>query len=203
MTRLEIINAMLASVGEEPVSSIKTQHPSTITAMPVLNRTSRKAQARGWWFNQERGFPLSPNQVGEVLLPSNTLSADPSVYDDAIVQRGNRLYDRYRHTFTIGQVCMADLVLELEIEDLPAQAGDYILAAARYEFYVNEDGDDAKARMYLAERADTWALLQQESLKNTDTNAMDRPNVMQMLYRIRPITGYYLNRNPNLPGGGR
>ena len=200
-TRLEIINAMLASVGEQPVSSADSQHPSVISANEILNKIDRRVQQKGWWFNTEKALLLSKNLAGEIILPSNTLSVDPCDTASNLVQRGTKLYDRVNHTFSIGEDVYVDIIVQLPIDELTTHAADYIGAYAVYDFYVNDDGDDSKANKYDRERFDTLAALKAEHLRNSDLNAINRPAVAALVSRVRPVSGSVGRFNPTYPGG--
>lgn len=200
-TRLEIINDMLASVGEQPVSSADSQHPSVISAVEVLNKVNKRVQQRKWWFNYDTGLLLAKNLAGEIILPSNTLAVDPCDTSSTLVQRGNKLYDRALHTFAIGADVYVNIVVQLEIEDLPAHAADYISAYAVHSFYLNDDGDEGKSREYEREKLRCEYELKAEHLRNSDLNANDRPAVAALTYRVRAAQGAALRRNPNFIGG--
>lgn len=168
-TRLDIINAMLASNGEAPVSSHDSIDPSAIQASNALNRVDRKVQARGWYFNRET-IELSPNLIGEVVLPQNTLSADPVDTSSQYIKRGSSLYDRYNNTRNIGETVKCILVLQLDIEDLPELAASYIEAKAVKEYYEDDDGDESKARRLDNRESEAYAFLQRENLAAEDVN---------------------------------
>jgi hypothetical protein len=55
-----------------------------------------------------------------------------------------------------------------------------------YRFYVNDDGDDGKSDRYYREYKAAEAVLKDEQLRCSDVNAMYRPAVRQLLYRVQP-----------------
>lgn len=188
---LEILNAMLAVNGEAPVSSVSSNDPSAIQARNVLNRVSTKIQARGWWFNTER-FTLSPLAgTGEIVLPSNTLSVDPVNTYSPLVQRGKRLYDRENNTYSIGTEVVVDIILKLDIDDLPSLVADYLMDKAVGEYYVDDDGDMDKARAVQQREAESYAFMQREHLKNSDVN-IRQSDIGQRLLRDTSYGRSYL-----------
>lgn len=167
---LDIINAMLAVNGESPVSAVDSNDPAAIQARNALKRVDKKIQSRGWWYNKET-FTLTPQSgTGEVVLPSNVMSVDPTDTRSPYVQRGTRLYDRENNTFVIGKSVEVDLMLQLSVEDLPATAFNYLMDKAVQEYYVDEDGDAGKARELRDRVNESYAFLHREDLRNKDVN---------------------------------
>ncbi len=201
---LDIINACLQAIGEDPVTDSTSSHPSAITARAHIARESRRIQARGWWFNHETKIKLLPNENGEIVIPSNTLKVDPSNPNIPYVQRGSRLYDPVQHTFNINAPVVCNLVLELDIEDLPETAFAYILAYSVRKFYVGDNGDPQKARDLKMDENEAWVYMKQEDLAASDVNS-DTREVHQLLYaRLQEpgsVNGRMHSYNPTVPGG--
>jgi len=197
-TKLEVLNHMLNTVGENPVSSAASTHPSAVSASVTLNRLNKQMQTRGWWFNSEYGLVLSPDtQTGHVIIPQDTLKCDPVNTSSKLVRRSGKLYDPVNHTYNIGANVICDVVLMLPVEDLPETAAQYLMHRAAYDFYVNDDGDEQKANRLLKNAGEAWAELQQEQLQALDLTAKERPIVAAL--RLRTLgTG---RSNPNVPGG--
>jgi len=190
---------MLNVIGESPVSSATSNHPSALSAAVTLNKLTKELQNRGWWFNKEYALNLLPEvSTGHILIPQGALDIDPNHPYSNLVQRGNRLYDPVNHTYNIGEAVRVDVVLELTIEELPEIAAAFLKAKAAYDFYVNDDGDETKSTRLEKEVARTWASLQQAEMQNSDINSRNRPVSALLRSRIRQIGGSY---NPMWPGG--
>lgn len=168
-TKLDILNAMLAVNGEAPVSSTSSTNPAAVQALNMLERVDRKVQSRGWWFNKET-FTLSPDAAGEVILPSGTLSVDPVDASSPYVKRGTKLYDRVKNTFDIDKSVKVSIVLQLDVEDTPAQYINYLEDKAVKEYYIDDDGDEQKVSRLEKREAESFAYLQREDLTNKDVN---------------------------------
>lgn len=189
LTELEIINAMLASTGTAPLTTNDTQHPFYVKANNKLSAVNRKVQSKGWWFNRGKRT-LNPDVNGRVILPSNTLHADPVDTDDHVVIRGTTLYDIENATDILSRsidIVFVDLV---PIIQLPPAAGEYIEARAVYEFYRDEDGVMPKLGEYKSERDAAWVRMKNEHLKNADVNFFKGASFAQMQ------RGYRGNRLP-------
>ena len=172
LTKLDIINAMLASTGTAPLTSNDTQHPFFIKASNKLAIINTEIQSKGWWFNRAIRT-LNPDVSGHIVLPSNTLSADPVDRSKQYVIRGNKLYDLPNATNFIGapvKVWFVDLV---EIADLPPSAAEYLKAAAVASFYLDEDGNALKVNEYNRAVAAAFVGFKGENLKNADVNWFD------------------------------
>lgn len=136
-TELEAVNIMLSVIGESPISSLAAGSAvaDAVTAQQTLSEVNRAVQSKGWHFNTEKEFTLTPEAfTGEVRVPSNTLRVD-TVTDDReidVVLRGQRLYDRKNHTYSFTKSLKVDLVVLLPFEEIPETARHYVtIKAAR------------------------------------------------------------------------
>ena len=115
-TELEAVNTMLNTIGEAPVNTlVNMTSVDAITALSVLQSVNREVQSQGWFFNYEYNYPLTPNQNGELSLPTNIMSVDSSnvSHKHDLVQRGSRAYDRLNHTYIFDEAVKCDLILLL------------------------------------------------------------------------------------------
>lgn len=199
-TRLEILNHVLNVVGETPVSSPSSQHPTALSASVEIDRVNKELQKEGWWFNTEIDLVLSPNEANNIIVPAGTLFLAPVDPNSHLVRRGTRLYDPVNHTYTIPYPVKVDLILQLPIEDLPESAAAFLQHQVALDFYVNDDGDEAKTIKLEQRVARAWAALQSAQLKASKVNALQRPSVAVLRSRISRQGVTY---SPNWPGGRR
>lgn len=136
-TELEAVNIMLSVIGESPISSLAAGSAvaDAVTAQQTLSEVNRAVQSKGWHFNTDKEFTLSPEAfTGEIRVPTNTLRVD-TVTDDREVDavlRGQRLYDRKNHTYVFSKALKVDLVVLLSFDEIPETARHYItIRAAR------------------------------------------------------------------------
>lgn len=184
LTELEIINAMLASTGTAPLTTNDTQHPFYVKANNKLALVNREVQSKGWWFNRAKRT-LNPNLQGEIILPSNTLHADPVDRSDGLVIRGTKLYDMENATAVLNRSVKIVFVELVPLFDLPPAAGEYIKARAVYEFYRDEDGVMPKLGEYKQARDSAWVRIKAEHLRNADVNYFDGASFAQMQRGVR------------------
>ncbi len=211
-TKLSIVNHLLATVGERRVLSLETGHPSVVQAVQALESYDLDFQGEGHWFNTNYGQRLVPDNWGEITLPKECLSfmitypVLQQMRQEAkmqYVRRKGKVYDAWNNVYNIGKTLVADLVIRLDIEDLPPVAQRFLKHYAAIQYYIDDDGDTAKASL-LKERIEfARAALLAERLKVVNVNAKQSPAAQNLLYRMQVNgagSGYH--GNPNIPGGG-
>ena len=206
-SKLDLVNHLLQTVGERRVMSLETGHPSVVQAVQALDSYNKDFQGLGWWFNTNRNVTLVQNNRGEILVPQEALQFsivqgqlqyEQSAEKVRYAKRGNRIYDTWKNTFKINKPLKADLLILLDIEDLPQVAASYLKHSAAQNYYVDDDGDNTKADR-LAERTMlAWHALKAAQLKAEATNALDRPEAQKFRWRIGQMGAA---SNPMYPGG--
>lgn len=172
-TELEAVNEMLNAIGEGQVSSLDTGNADVQQCVRLLRDHSRKVQKRGWWFNTDINYTLTPNGNGNLVLPANVLRVDPSDEDrweKPWVQRGLRLYDPTAQTFVFTETVKVDLVVGLGWDDLPQTARDYITACAGLEFVDTDMANEARHSFTVQRKNDAWLELLKEEADASDYN---------------------------------
>jgi hypothetical protein len=187
-TKLEAVNIMLSSIGESPVNSLTSGLVDAEMAETILEATSRDVQSMGWHFNTEPKFRITPLVSGEIQLPSNCLKADATAGSETarqfdLTQRGQRLYDRTTHSFSINATVEVDLVLMLEFEEMPEAARRFVtLRAAR----VFQDRAVGSSELHgFQERDELRAMVELKDMEadTADHNIFDNYSVARVLDR--------------------
>lgn len=161
-TELDAINIMLGTIGESPINSIEAASgvSDAVIARQILSEVSVQVQEEGWHFNVETNFILTPAFPSkEIFIPENCIEVDAEDTRVDVAIRGNRLYDRIKHTFEFESPIKCNIVLLLPFEDLPQAARHYITIRAARVFQQRVVGsqvlgnfteqDEARARMAL------------------------------------------------------
>ena len=206
VTRLEIINHMLFTIGEQVQNTLETMHPSVTQAQAILTSVDKDFQGRGWWFNKEYEITLALNELGQIIVPESAMSVEvvacsaaPLANRNQYAVRGNKIYDAVNHTFTIAGPLVCNIVIQLDIEDLPHSAGTYVKHMAAEAMHTDDDGDTKGKGEKLAERVMlAWHNLKAEELKVANINALNSPHAAQLRYRM---TQAMAPSNPRLLGG--
>lgn len=206
-TKLSLVNHLLQVVGERRVVSLTTGHPSVTQALNALEGYNRDFQTLGWWFNKNRDMRLLPTTDGEILIPDETLSITVTQYElqylqsqekIRFAQRGNRLYDSWRNTYAIDCPVNADIVVLLDIEDLPQVAASYLKHWSAENYCLDDDGDNQKVDRLKERTMLAWHALKAQQMKAEATNALDSPEAQKLRYRIGQMGSA---SNPTYPGG--
>lgn len=147
-SELEAINTILSVIGESPISTLSdiSSVADAVTAQSILSEVSRQVQTKGWHFNTEKNFELSPDVYSkEITIPTNALRVDTSGdnRETDVVQRGSRLYNRETHTFQFDSSLLCEIVVLLPFEDLPQAARHYVTIKAARVFQSRTVGSDA------------------------------------------------------------
>jgi hypothetical protein len=109
------------------------------TGLPgsVLHTVSREVQEKGWSFNTESNYLLTPDGDGFITLTNDVLRVDTmgaSSDVDAVI-RNYRLYDRGNHTYVFPAAIRVEIVWLLPFVELPAAARNYIQIKATRRFH--------------------------------------------------------------------
>lgn len=124
-TELSSVNAILAAIGQSSVTELDFENPEVSMIHTILLECASDVQLEGWQFNTEFGYPMLPNDKGEIYLPLNVGRFDITegqVYRTTdVVQRDGKLYDRLNHTYSFDQEKLyLDILWIFDYEDMPA-----------------------------------------------------------------------------------
>lgn len=184
ISRLSVVNDMLALLGEMPINDLLAFHPVVPRALATLDTVNETVQAGSWWFNTE--YPKLEPQVGSgfIMLADDILSCDTLTALPRVTKRGTRLYNLTASTYIFTaatQVVINRLVPFDELSTLPRA---YIRAAALVAFNSTIDGDAEKGRSLHVEHNNAYALFNAEHIRHQRTNMFNRPGVQRILNRM-------------------
>ena len=189
-TELEAVNAMLSTIGEAPVSSLASGLLDAETAETILNDVSREVQSMGWNFNTEEDFPASPNDSNEIVLSSEIVRADLAQSQtkfrsikEEYVQRGNKMYDKISHSFTITKQLKLDIIKLLSFSEIPEVARRYITTRASRIFQERVVGSDTLSAMNRNDEQMALFALREMEGDNGDYNIFDDSGTYSVLDR--------------------
>lgn len=174
---LDVVNDMLATLGELPINSVDEGHPMVPTALRVLNTASAREQAKSWWFNKEL-TDLVPDAQGHIYLPLDVLRVDPQYTNLNYVQRGRRLYKPYETSaadkYKFKERVRCWLLREIPFEELPVPAQHVVSYSAQLDFMKAYDADQNKVQQVAMLYRETMLTLNAEHTRNTDVNLLRR-----------------------------
>jgi hypothetical protein len=189
-TKLEAVNSMLSTIGEAPINSLQSGLVDAETAETILNEVSRSVQAQGWNFNSEPDYSVAADTSGNVILPSEILRADlansETKYRNSkqeYVQRGNKMYDKVKHSYNIAKTLKLDVVVLLDFELCPEVARRYITVKAARIFQERVVGSDSLSGMNRNDEQEALFTLREAEGDNGDYNIFDDYSTASVLDR--------------------
>ena len=184
-TKLEAVNTMLSAIGDSPVNSLASGLVDAELAEKILDATSREVQSKGWHFNREFKFRITPTAEGLIVLPTNCLKVDgiEQTADQDLVQRGNKLYNRRSHTFAVATSVEVDMVVLLDYEELPEAARNYIMVRAARIFQNRTVGSDTLNGFEVNDENVAWVELLDMEGETADYTIFDNSSVLRVLDR--------------------
>mgnify|MGYP000079303028 FL=1 len=189
-TKLEAVNSMLSTIGEAPVNSLTSGLVDADTAETILNEVSRSVQAHGWNFNSEPDYTVAADTSGNVVLPTEILRADLAnsvtkyrSTKQEYVQRGNKMYDKIKHSFNIGTPLKLDVVVLLDFEVCPEVARRYVTVKAARIFQERVVGSDSLSAMNRNDEQEALFSLREMEGDNGDYNIFDDYGTTRVLDR--------------------
>ena len=189
-TQLQAVNILLSTIGEAPVSSLSSGLLDAETAETLINEVSRNVQSTGWNFNTELNLTISPNEAGEVVLPVEYVRADLAQSltkfrssTEEYILRGQRMYDKVKHSFIISKPLKLDVVTLLNFAYLPEVARRYITAKASRIFQERVVGSDTLSAMNRQDETEALYALREMEGDNGDYNIFDDYGTASVLDR--------------------
>tara|TARA_R110000744_G_scaffold52385_1_gene112187 strand:- start:857 stop:1435 length:579 start_codon:yes stop_codon:yes gene_type:complete len=185
---LSAVNTMLSSISETPVNTLlNTNNVVDVSiAIKLLARTSRAFQAKGWHFNTEYDYPITPDVDGYINLPATTLSVDTESINHGqmdVVQRGMRLYDRKARSYNLDQTVKVSITLLLDFSELPEIAKQYIEIRATRLFQQKMLGSTTLDSFTAEEERDAWVQAMNEEGITADHNIFDNVGLASAIMR--------------------
>lgn len=193
ISQLDVVNEMLAALGESPVNSVDEDHPLIAAGLRMIRVANLREQAKSWWFNKEF-VTLTPDIIsGNIFTPEDAIRVDPTNASLNYVQRGRRLYQAYAPSssdpYKFSDPVAVWLVRLLPFEDLPASAALLVSYAAQVDFSKAYDADTAKVQQIMLEYRSAYSILNAEHIRNVNANLLNSPGIAANLNRIGPSWG--------------
>ena len=194
MKTINVINEMLASMGEAPLNAITDEHPLKGAGLALLDKLNSTIQAQGWHFNRLPNVELVPGALDEnVYLPGNYIAV--TCITPYAAQRGRRIYNLETGTWVWTKNVVVTAIHLVDFEELPELAAAYIAAEAVLQFQTRYDGDTAKTRDLRAERDRCKIELMTVEIRDVKANlALSNPSISRIragVNRLRALAGRY------------
>jgi len=183
-TELAAVNIMLSLIGEQPVSSLESSYSEALLAQTELHNTSRAVQKKGYMCNSEENYTLSPTVDGYYTVPANCLKINPSEVGLDVAWRGDKLYDRYEHTYVFTTTEMdVDLVFFLPFTSLPEALRYYITIRAARRFAEDVIGSPDTGTFTDKDEFDALVAVEADEADMDDTTLLYNADVYKVVNR--------------------
>ena len=190
-TELQAVNIMMSAIGEAPVNSLIATEENllptdVVLAKSILEEVSKETQMIGWNFNREVGFEISPTVENEIVIPSNAASVDVEPVNSRgtqYIQRGDKLYNKTDHTFTITTTIKCTIIYMLEWEDLPQTARHYMAIKAGRRLQDRTVGSELHHRFAAQDEMQALVALKESETEGGDYTIFDNYDVFRVINR--------------------
>ncbi len=192
MTKLDVINAMLATLGELPLNELDARHPTVASGLRILeqkNRTIQLNAGAGFWFNKLDSYSLKQDIDGKVAVPSDLIQFTAIAYPDRFGVVNGFLWDNINDTDVIGSSVEVTAIRCLAFEDTPVACNDCIGYEAIKSFSRDFEGDMAKLGDIKEDAQKAWVLLRAQNIREQRANTQRNPQVAGAL------AGFHRSRN--------
>lgn len=157
MDKLQVINAMLGTIGESPVNSIDDEENELLNnALQMYDRVIPELLSEGWWFNTEIAKLSYDVHSERVKVPNDALQVRAE--NPNYVIRGLALYDVSKGDWVKKDVTV-ELIRNLPIEEIPTPVCYLAETMCSLHFIRYYDADTSKINQlqafYVKNRADS------------------------------------------------
>lgn len=213
-TKLQAVNRILDSIGEDPVNDLDSGLPEAEKAETFLDDSSRRIQLMGWHCNTREDIVLTLDANDLFLLPDSTLKVDtvnprgarktsasptPSSYVNASMRRSSDdtkwvLYDVDNDSETWTNAGLTtltvDIVQLIEFANLTPALQMYVFTDAAHRFQKSIMGSQVLASYTTEDLQKAEVSAVNEDMENEDDNIIhDNPQVYDIVFRNNPRFG--------------
>lgn len=200
MTKLDIINDMLATIGEAPLNELDARHPHVAAGLRILDQKNREIQVNGgagWWFNIIPNYPLRPDVDKHIAVPSDLLKYTSVEFPTRYYVHGGFLHDAHLDTNEFEDTVYVHAIRLLDVIDLPPLAHAYVSYEAIKRFSVTYEGDMTRYQMMQSDSTSGLYALRAQDIREKRANTQRNPQVI--IHRGRPPN----RKGPYIPVGGK
>jgi hypothetical protein len=190
LSELDAVNGMLISIGQAPVNTLTgTGIRDVSIAASVLHQTSREVQTRGWDFNVDTDFELTPNVEDQIVVPTNVLHLVVQRPHPNITVRDNggtaMLWDLDKKTWEFTSPVRARVVWFFGFETIPQYARNYIGTKAARRFQAYSVGSQILYQYTLDDETDAYAELVRNCTRSKNVNILNTGDFTDQIFQRR------------------
>lgn len=165
-TKLDAVNTLLMSIGEDPVNALGLGIEDQTAAEAIVDEVTRKVQVLGWSWNTEDNYTFMRQVDNTVTVASNVLSID--FHNKQYVLRGTKVYDKVNHAYTLSGDVKGTVIFGLDWDLLPEAARQYIMYSSGRIFQARQVGSQILNQFTEKDEQAAWLALRsnEESVSN-------------------------------------
>jgi hypothetical protein len=186
VSKLTVFNSMVGTMGFMPYADLTAAatNPYFAQGMEILAIESRRVQTRGWWYNTTY-FTAVP---GAIEFPCAILRIQgPDL--DGLVIRGNNIYNHREKEMLSTTVENVKAVVELDFDDLPPIAQDYVMARAVLAFQSSYDSTRSTSERWERQATESFVMMNTEDIKAKRANRLLSHTVLAAIMAQRGQVG--------------
>ena len=176
-SKLDMINDALLAIGESPfidgtvVDTIPVGTDGE-TAKRLVEKTMVEVQSRGWYFNTDYDFVLTPDINGFITMPPNTLRVDfgNAGNKHRYTIKNGSIYDYLNKSFIIESDLVCDITWLVDYSELPPEAYEYISLRAARKTQQKLIGSVETDSFTIRDETDSYVNLQRRQAQSQDYN---------------------------------
>lgn len=162
MELIDAVNLILPKLGEHPVTTLDSKHPTLAVIIPQIELELDNIVQPGWWFNTTR-TTLYPDLNGDIYIPTDTLDF---LADDRVTAiRGTQLMDMTNDTPKFSAPVKGERTLRLSFNMLPESAAKAVLYKACVSAYVTDIGMGQDVQAWQRDFNSAYAIMEAEHLR--------------------------------------
>ena len=173
ISELDAVNSVLANIGQSPVNDLTDNSVDIGLAVRHLSNVSRELQMRGWSFNTDVEYVLTPNTDDKIAITDDILAVDLDKVDYPkldVVIRGSFLYNRYDRSYTFTGDLKADVTWLLSWDNLPPHAQNYIMVTAGIRMADDTESGAASHKFGQEDQLHAWNAFKSQEVDTNDAN---------------------------------
>jgi hypothetical protein len=185
LSELQAVNLMLSNIGETPVSTLTGSGDAYVSiAQTVLSEVTRAVQEKGWEFNTDKDYTITPDASDNVVIASNVITMDTMPGGVDVTVRQGKLYDKENHTFSFTNGAFkVEILWEFDYDDTPQYVRQYIATRAARVFADRMQGDITGAQLSADDEQHALVTAKRHDMRNADRTVWEDTTLYRMKLR--------------------
>ena len=197
--KLTAINRCLRAIGESPVNSITSSVPDAVEAKALVEEVTKEVLSAGWHSNTNKTVTITPDVNGNIVVPSEWIAVDTTYYSTGVnvtvrqepTSGLNMLYHIDDQTFVFTHNLYCDIVVDMDIDEVPYAIQNYIGWHAARRFQEGSLSSLALDQMLVEREAIAWGKLLDFEAEQDDVSILRGSLYMRTVTsRNNLISGY-------------